>query len=67
MVTVVVSLVADFGRFNFQTVTTFMRATKVEFTTAPAIKFNTCYQLGVYSWSDINLELEFIFLEISNF
>ena len=44
--TVMVSLVANYGLLNFQTVTNFMRATNVEFTTAPAIKFNTCYLLG---------------------
>jgi hypothetical protein len=42
----VVSLVADYRRFNFQNVAYFMHATNVEITTGPAIKFNTCYLLG---------------------
>jgi hypothetical protein len=42
MVTVVLILVADFERFNFQTAASFIRAANVEYTTAPAIKFNTC-------------------------
>lgn len=40
--TVVVSLVADYGRFYCQTAIIFMRTTNVEFTNVPAIKFNTC-------------------------
>lgn len=44
--TVVVSFVADYGRFNCQTTTDFMRATSFEFATAPAIKFTTCSQLA---------------------
>ncbi len=46
MPTVVLSLVADYGRFNFQTVTNLMRAADFEFPAKPAIKFNTCYLLG---------------------
>ena len=49
------SLVADYGRFNFQTVINFMRATNVEFTTTSAIKFNTCYALSVYPAFDWNV------------
>ena len=40
--TVVVSFVADYVRFNCQTATILMRATNVEFATTPAIKFTTC-------------------------
>jgi hypothetical protein len=47
-VTVVVSFVADYGRTHCQAATNFMRATKVEFATAPAIKFTTCYMPGFY-------------------
>jgi hypothetical protein len=51
-VTVVVSFVADFWLFHFQAATNFMRAANVEFASAPAIKFTTCYLLGLV-FSDI--------------
>jgi len=55
--TVVVSFVADYVKFHCQAATNFTRATNVEFATAPAIKFATCYLLG----------LIFPFIELLNF
>jgi hypothetical protein len=48
-ITVVVSFVDDKVRFNCQTATILMRATILEFTTTPAIKFTTCYRNVVLS------------------
>ena len=53
-ITVVVSLVADFGLFHCQAATNLKRAKNVEFATAPAIKFTTCYQLA-FHWHRTHL------------
>jgi hypothetical protein len=47
VVTVVLSLVADNGRFHFQAAKNLCELQTLKFTTAPAIKFNTCYLLGL--------------------